>query len=86
MEKLAANAAGKTIRSTENLIFTAVSGKGKTIIGDRTFEWSRGDTFCVPSWHAFRHAASEDAVLFNVSDCLMQEKLGFLRIETVADA
>jgi gentisate 1,2-dioxygenase len=86
MQKLAAGAAGKAIRSTENQIFTVVSGKGETKIGDRVFEWSRGDTFCIPSWKAFRHAAREDAVLFNVSDDVMQSKLGFLRTQVEAGA
>ena len=86
MEKHAARASEKTLRSTENQIFTVVSGKGKTEIAGQTFEWSRGDTFCIPAWRAFRHGASEDAVLFSVSDVLAQQKLGFHRIEIVAGA
>ena len=86
MEKLAGGSVSKILRTTENMIFTAVSGKGTTKIGDQTFNWGRGDTFVSPTWHALRHAASEDAVLFCVSEDLMQKKLGFHRMEIIADA
>ena len=86
MEKLAAGRAGKTLRTTENQIFTCVSGNGKTRLAEQTFEWARGDTFCIPTWHAFRHEASEDTVLFSVTDFGMQQKLGFHRMEIVTEA
>ena len=87
MQKLAAGKTGKTLRTTENQIFTAVTGTGRTEIAGEIFEWSRGDTFCIPAWRAFRHAAgNDDAVLFSVSDDVMQSKLGFHRVEIMPDA
>lgn len=86
MEKLAAGAAGRPLRATENQIFTAVSGAGSTRIAGQTFEWRRGDTFCIPSWHGFSHEAREASVLFCVSDYPVQSKLGFFRIENLPSA
>ena len=85
MEQLAARGPSKRLRTTENQIFTCVSGKGKTSIGGRDYAWSRGDTFCIPTWHAFQHEASENAVLFSVTDTGLQEKLGLKRMEEAGE-
>jgi gentisate 1,2-dioxygenase len=81
MERLKADQHGRPLRSTENQIFAVVSGAGTSRIGDASFRWSRGDVFVAPSWHYVSHKASEDAVLFCVSDAPVHEKLGFLRVE-----
>ncbi len=86
MQSLAGAAPQNTLRTTQNQIFTCVSGTGVTNIAGKPYAWSRGDTFCIPTWHAFQHAAHEDAVLFSVTDAGMQEKLRFERTEIVAGA
>ena len=84
MEKLTPARHAPPIRSTENQIFAVLSGAGTSRIGHESFRWSRGDVFVAPSWHYISHKASEDAVLFCVSDRPVHEKLGFLRVEAAA--
>lgn len=70
-------------RTTVSQIFTVVKGRGQSVVGDRTFTWSRGDVVVVPSWTAFSHHADEPSILFCVSDLPVMERLGFLRSEAV---
>jgi len=80
MERLAAGRLGPRLQSTENQICAVVSGSGTSRVGDRDIGWSRGDVFTVPGWSVCQHAASQDAVLFCVSDFRAQDKLGFHRL------
>src|SRR5687767_5371674 len=41
---------GQTYRSTDATVFNVVEGKGRTRIGDQTFEWGPRDMFVAPSW------------------------------------
>ena len=66
-------------RSTDATVFAAIEGKGRTRIGERTFEWGPRDLFVVPSWHWVTHEADEDAVLFSFSDRPVQQKLDLFR-------
>ena len=66
-------------RSTDATVFAAIEGKGRTRIGDKTFEWGPLDLFVVPSWQWVTHEASEDAVLFSFSDRPVQQKLDLFR-------
>jgi gentisate 1,2-dioxygenase len=85
MNQLTAGAWTKPLRSTENQVFAVVSGSGESHIGEKHFQWSRGDVFVSPTWHKVSHRASEDAIIFNVSDDAMQSKLGYLRVEAAAN-
>jgi gentisate 1,2-dioxygenase len=69
----------QSYRSTDSTVFVCTEGKGKTVIGDQTFDWGPRDIFVVPSWVKHVHEASIDAVLFSYSDRAVQEKLGFWR-------
>ncbi len=71
--------AGETHRSTDGTVFACLEGHGSTEIAGQRFAWGPRDIFVVPSWHPFRHEASEDAVLFSYSDRTVQEKLGMWR-------
>ncbi len=53
-------------RSTDATVFAAIEGKGRTRIGDQTFEWGPRDLFVVPSWQWVTHEADADSVLFSV--------------------
>ncbi len=67
-------------RATDAAVFAVVEGSGETRIGGETvFSWGPRDIFVVPSWHAVRHSAAGDAVLFSFSDRVVQEKLGLWR-------
>lgn len=66
-------------RSTDATTFVCVEGRGRTRIGDETFEWGPKDLFVAPSWKPVSHEADDDAILFSYSDRPVQEKLGLWR-------
>ncbi len=66
-------------RSTDSAVFTVVEGRGRSSIGNETFDWGPHDIFVAPSWMAHAHEASEDAVIFFYSDRVVQEKLDLWR-------
>ena len=66
-------------RSTDATVFAAIEGKGRTRVGDQTFEWGPRDLFVVPSWHWVTHEADTDSVLFSFSDRPVQQKLDLFR-------
>ena len=59
-----------------------VSGTGTTTIDGESFNWSRGDVIATPAWRPHFHQASEDAILFRVTDEPVLQKLGFLHVDT----
>jgi gentisate 1,2-dioxygenase len=69
-------------RSTASRVFAATSGRGRATIGELCTEWTRGDVLAVPSWVPFDIGASEDALLFEVSDEPTLRMLGFYRDST----
>jgi gentisate 1,2-dioxygenase len=66
-------------RSTDATVFAAIEGRGRSRIGEQTFEWGPRDIFVVPSWHWATHEADEEAVLFSFSDRPVQQKLELFR-------
>ncbi len=66
-------------RSTDGTVYTVIEGSGETLVAEQRFAWKPGDVFVVPSWHAHRHRAGEDCVLFSFSDRGVQQKLGLWR-------
>lgn len=77
---------GAPCRSTDSTVYCVAEGRGRTAIGDDTFAWGPHDVFVVPGWRAHRHQASQDAVLFSVSDRPVHRKLGLWREERDAAA
>lgn len=55
-------------RSTSNQIYTVVHGSGRSLVGNKDFEWQRGDMIAVPGWNDQQHAANEETILLRVSD------------------
>ena len=76
---------GATYRTTENSVFSPIEGRGRVIVGEgedqRAIAWKPRDIFAVPCWVPYRLEADEDATLFNFSDRVAQQKLGFWREE-----
>jgi gentisate 1,2-dioxygenase len=66
-------------RSTDSTVFVVVEGKGKSRIGNQSFDWGPRDIFVAPSWSFHEHEASEDSTIFIFSDRVVQEKLDFFR-------
>jgi gentisate 1,2-dioxygenase len=69
-------------RSTCNAICLVVSGRGRSSVGEHSFEWSQHDVFSIPHWQFASHTAmGGDADLFIVSDKVAFERLDLLREE-----
>ena len=61
-------------------------GSGSSFVGKERFDWEAGDSFVVPLWYPHRHvnrAASEEAILFSMSDEPVLKSLGLYREEPV---
>ena len=70
-------------RKTGSSIFVVYHDAGRSVIGGQVFEWSAGDMFVVPSWHAVDHEAEIDSDLFEVSDEATLRALRLFRDETL---
>jgi len=66
-------------RSTDGAVYLVLEGKGRSHVGETSFEWAENDIFVVPGWAPQRHVAEREAVLFSFSDRAAQEKLGLWR-------
>jgi len=73
-------------RTTASRIFAVTSGNGRARVGNKSFEWTVGDVFCVPSWHDFEISASSEALILEVSDEPTLRLLGFFRDEAAPPA
>lgn len=79
LQLLAAGFQTAPYRSTDSTVFAVVEGKGRSHVGETSFDWAESDVFVVPSWAPQRHTAESEAVLFSFSDRVAQEKLGIWR-------
>ena len=68
-------------RSTASRAFVVMAGAGRSMIGDATFDWRRGDTIAVPTWVWYAHTAGQDAQLFELSDEPVLRACGYWRHE-----
>lgn len=69
-------------RHTASTVYHVAEGSGYSVLDGIRFDWRKGDTFAVPIWLWHEHAAaSEDAVLFSVTDEPVLAPLGLLRSE-----
>ena len=74
----------KTHRHNSTTIFQAFRGAGTTTINGERFDWEQGDCFVVPlwSWHSHENrSASDEAILFSMSDLPVLEALKLYREE-----
>ncbi|KAK1996671.1 gentisate 1,2-dioxygenase [Colletotrichum falcatum] len=83
------------IQETASSVYHVFEGSGRTRIGQETFAWKKGDTFCIPSWYPFQHTADEGleapVYLYRFDDSPMLKSLGFYRtadmdVETLVSA
>jgi gentisate 1,2-dioxygenase len=55
-------------RCAANFVYCVMQGEGRSVIDGETVDWSFGDTFVVPMWKRVEHSASQDSVLFSMTD------------------
>lgn len=75
---------GRLHRHTSSTVYHVVSGEGRTEAGETTLRWSARDSFVVPNWTRHRHenlSATEEAIVFSVSDAPAMRALGWYREE-----
>jgi gentisate 1,2-dioxygenase len=75
---------GRHYRATDGTVYCVVEGRGRSSVGEETFDWEPHDVFVVPSWCPVAHEATDDAVLFSYSDRPAQKALGLWREEAFA--
>jgi gentisate 1,2-dioxygenase len=73
-------------RTTANNIYAVVRGEGVSEIDGQRFEWQRGDVVAAPAWRLHWHEASDDAILFRVTDEPVMQRFGWWREEVPAAA
>jgi len=71
-------------RHLANTIFVVMKGAGRSRIGDSTFEWGFGDTIAAPLWNRIEHEATEDTILFAMSDEALMQWTRYYRFEGLA--
>lgn len=81
VERLENGQATRRQRSTASRCFVVMGGHGSSIVGDKTFDWERGDSFAVPGWLWYEHRADADSQLFCLSDEPLMRFCGYLRHE-----
>jgi gentisate 1,2-dioxygenase len=79
--QLAAGARETIRRDTASRIVCVLAGVGVATIGERRFDFARGDVLAVPSWHPHAFEASGPALLVELSDEPVLQALGFYREE-----
>jgi gentisate 1,2-dioxygenase len=83
MERLSVGRNTRRYRTTANSIFHVTEGSGESMIGDKRFDWKRGDTFVAPGWHAINHRATSDAQMFEMSDEPLLRFANYYRFEAM---
>ncbi len=66
-------------RTTASNIYAVVAGGGKAKSGDASISWERGDVFTAPAWAPVEIEATEDSLVFQVTDEPVLRMLGLYR-------
>ena len=72
---------GRFKRHTGSVVYQVAAGHGWSEVGGQRFEWEEKDIFVVPSWTAYRHGATSEAVLFSFNDFPAMRALSLFREE-----
>ena len=85
LQALGKNQPTQRYRSTSNAVCVVAQGQGSSQVGDKTMAWQRNDVFTLPHWNWVSHtAASDDAVIFMMTDRELLASLGYLKDEVAS--
>jgi len=85
LQALGKNQPTQRYRSTSNAVCVVAQGQGSSQVGDKTIAWQRNDVFTLPHWNWVSHiAASDDAVIFMMTDRELLASLGYLKDEVAS--
>jgi gentisate 1,2-dioxygenase len=82
LQRLAPGQHTEAHRHTSSVVYHIAKGSGFSIIDGKRLDWSKGDTFALPSWALHEHGTeslNDDAVLFSMSDLPVIEAMGLYR-------
>ncbi len=75
---------GSEWRHTASTVYCVLEGAGRTTLRDGvSMDWQQNDVLVVPNWTWFQHQslATEESILFSVSDEAAMRKLGLYRAQ-----
>jgi len=78
----------RAVRDTASRVYHVIEGSGSSIIGGQRLDWTRGDTFCAPTWSWREHtvaAGGPPAVLFSGDDAPIQQPFSFYRRQVLLE-
>lgn len=84
VDRLGPGATTPRRRSTASRIVTVTAGAGRSRMGGELFDWKFGDTFAIPSWVWYEHAAQAQSQLVEISDEPVMRMCNYYREETAA--
>ncbi|MFN2644701.1 MAG: cupin domain-containing protein [Burkholderiales bacterium] len=68
-------------RHTANAIYVIMRGQGRSSIGGNTFDWQLGNTLAAPAWSWMEHHASDDSIVFSMTDEQLMRWARYYRLE-----
>ena len=83
MQRLESGQRTRPFRSSANTIYVVMQGSGTSTVGERTIEWSFGDTIAAPCWNRIEHRAAADTVLFAMTDEPLMRFAHYYRFEAL---
>jgi len=81
VERLEGSCRYRCHRSTANRIYSVMEGRGQSLVDDQVIDWSRGDTFVVPSGYWQEHRPAGDAVIVEMSDEPLMRFTNYLAVD-----
>ena len=66
-----------------NTAYVVMRGQGRTSVDGNSFDWQFGDTVAAPAWSRIEHQASEDCVIFSMSDKALMRWSHYYRFEAL---
>jgi gentisate 1,2-dioxygenase len=81
VRRIAAGWEGRPYRHNASSIFVVLQGSGSSRLGDASFSWAFGDVIAAPMGVDLRHAASQDAVIVELTDEKLMRYCGYYRLE-----
>lgn len=70
-------------RCTANYVYVVMQGEGRSTIDGQTIDWSFGDTFVAPIWKQTEHSASQDSIVFAMTDEYVMRFCKYWRFEAL---
>lgn len=68
-------------RHMSNTIYVVLRGRGRSEIGDSSFDWGLGDVMAAPLWSRQAHSVSEDSIVVALSDLALMKHALYYRLE-----